>query len=94
MINSLEGIRPWGHKGQFGQLNPTPDELTYPPMNISPNKTKREEKESFVSMPMSGYFDNTLHEWMDLTIERVVSYADLIKCDRDRLSCIDVACVK
>jgi hypothetical protein len=33
------GTRPAGHSGQFGQLNPTPDALTYPPINIREKRT-------------------------------------------------------
>ena len=29
------GTRPAGHNGHLGQVKPTPDELTYPPMKIS-----------------------------------------------------------
>ena len=40
IINSYDGINPCGHKGQWGQDNPTPEELTYPPNVIKLNKTQ------------------------------------------------------
>ena len=48
MINSFIGTRPAGQRGQSGQLSPTPDELTYPPINIRANIIDNVEKEIFV----------------------------------------------
>jgi hypothetical protein len=48
MINSFIGTRPAGQRGQSGQLNPTPDELTYPPIKINANSIDRVEKEILV----------------------------------------------
>jgi hypothetical protein len=48
MINSFIGTRPAGHRGQSGQLSPTPDELTYPPIKMSANSTDSVEKEILV----------------------------------------------
>jgi len=48
MINSFIGIRPAGHKGHSGQLSPTPDELTYPPIKIRVNRMDSVENESLV----------------------------------------------
>jgi hypothetical protein len=46
--NSCDGITPFGHNGQSGQLRPTPVELTYPPRNINANKTERVIKERYL----------------------------------------------
>jgi hypothetical protein len=35
IIKLYVGTRPAGHNGQFGQVKPTPEALTYPPMKIS-----------------------------------------------------------
>src|ERR687897_1338526 len=48
MINSSIGTRPAGQRGQSGQLSPTPDELTYPPIKIRANIIDNVEKEIFV----------------------------------------------
>jgi hypothetical protein len=48
MINSFIGTRPAGQRGHSGQLSPTPDELTYPPINIRANIIDNVEKEIFV----------------------------------------------
>jgi hypothetical protein len=37
--NSGDGTNPCGHNGQSGHDKPTPLALTYPPINIKPNKT-------------------------------------------------------
>ena len=55
MINSFIGTSPAGHKGQSGQLSPTPDELTYPPINIRANNMDNVEKESFVRSISDNY---------------------------------------
>jgi hypothetical protein len=48
MINSFIGTRPAGQRGQSGQLSPTPDELTYPPIKIRANIIDNVEKEILV----------------------------------------------
>jgi hypothetical protein len=48
MTNSFIGIRPAGQRGQSGQLSPTPEELTYPPIKISANRIDRVAKEILV----------------------------------------------
>ena len=53
MINSFIGTRPAGQRGHSGQLNPTPDELTYPPIKISANSIDRVEKEILVRSILS-----------------------------------------
>ena len=55
MINSFIGTSPAGHKGQSGQLSPTPDELTYPPINIRANNMDNVEKESFARSISDNY---------------------------------------
>ena len=40
------GTRPAGQSGQSGQLSPTPDALTYPPIEIKIKRAKRADKES------------------------------------------------
>jgi hypothetical protein len=35
IIKLYVGTSPAGHNGQLGQVKPTPEELTYPPMKIS-----------------------------------------------------------
>ena len=40
------GTRPAGQSGQSGQLSPTPDALTYPPIEIKIKRAKRVDKES------------------------------------------------
>jgi hypothetical protein len=47
IINSFIGTRPAGQRGQSGQLSPTPDELTYPPIKIRAKSTHNVLKESF-----------------------------------------------
>lgn len=49
IIKSLPGISPFGQSGQSGQVRPTPDALTYPPIKINEKSTKREEKERVLS---------------------------------------------
>jgi hypothetical protein len=55
MTNSFIGTRPAGHKGQSGQLSPTPDELTYPPMKIRANSIDSVEKEILVRSISDNY---------------------------------------
>jgi hypothetical protein len=43
---SADGTKPWGQSGQSGHDKPTPLELTYPPINIKPNKTHKVNKEN------------------------------------------------
>ena len=40
------GTRPAGQSGQSGQLSPTPDALTYPPIEIKIKRAKRVDMES------------------------------------------------
>jgi hypothetical protein len=47
--NSFIGTSPAGHRGHSGQLRPTPDELTYPPIKIRANSTDSVQKEIFWS---------------------------------------------
>jgi len=48
IINSFIGTRPAGQRGQSGQLSPTPEELTYPPIKISVKTMNKVEKASLV----------------------------------------------
>lgn len=57
IINSLIGTRPAGHKGQSGQLSPTPDELTYPPIKIRANRIESVENESLVRSIFNCCYD-------------------------------------
>jgi hypothetical protein len=59
MINSLIGTRPAGQRGHSGQLSPTPDEPTYPPIKIRAKTMNKVEKESFVRN-ISVYYVNFL----------------------------------
>lgn len=45
IMKSACGNRPCGQRGHSGQVSPTPEALTYPPINISENKTKSEEND-------------------------------------------------
>jgi hypothetical protein len=45
IIKSAKGTNPAGHKGQSGQDKPTPEALTYPPINIKVKSIERVEKE-------------------------------------------------
>lgn len=56
MINSSSGTRPAGQSGQSGQLKPTPEALTYPPMNMRAKSTEIVEKERILSMTISLAF--------------------------------------
>jgi hypothetical protein len=40
------GTRPAGQSGQSGQLSPTPDALTYPPIEIKIKRAKRVDMEN------------------------------------------------
>jgi hypothetical protein len=40
------GTRPAGQSGQSGQLSPTPDALTYPPIEIRIKRAKRVDMEN------------------------------------------------
>ena len=40
------GTRPAGQSGQSGQLSPTPDALTYPPIEINVKRAQRADMES------------------------------------------------
>lgn len=40
------GTKPAGQSGQSGQLSPTPDALTYPPIEIKTKRAKRVDMES------------------------------------------------
>src|SRR5918995_4668018 len=46
IIKSANGINPAGHRGQSGHDKPTPDALTYPPINIKVKSIESVEKES------------------------------------------------
>jgi hypothetical protein len=49
IIKLYVGTRPAGHNGQFGQVKPTPEALTYPPMKISAKSEQRLATESVFS---------------------------------------------
>src|SRR5215213_2151933 len=42
---SCNGIKPAGHRGQSGHDKPTPEALTYPPINIKTKSIESVEKE-------------------------------------------------
>jgi hypothetical protein len=46
-MNSFIGTRPAGHSGHSGQLRPTPDEPTYPPIKIRANRIDNVQNEIF-----------------------------------------------
>ena len=56
IIKLYVGTSPEGHNGQLGQVKPTPEELTYPPMKISAKREHRLATDRvFSNIPFSNY---------------------------------------